>query len=489
MLKPRKRNKTFQGMKNYFTSMRFLILFTMTLLVATPVVAFDLMFVRTYPDGILDQRQEEVQKEAQKLSLKITGWVSQKQFHLDDPEYARYVKQVELLKSSASIFDNLQVINRRHQITADNNNSLPGVYVISDDVTRALDGETKVDVSLERKKITAFIPVVNKEDSRRVDGVLLATYPIDTTLKNVEQVQSGVRAIEVVILLLTIVIATVMSIVLTRPYKKIEHQISDLSNGLSDEMTVYNFYETRLISEAFNKMLKIQQGEDEKRQEFVSNVSHELKTPIASMKVLADSLLQQEEVPNEIYREFITDIAEEIDRESRIISDLLSLTKIEKTDSQLEVAPCSINRIISILVKRIRPIADKRNIRIFLDAYCDVTADVDEVKLSLAFSNLIENAVKYNRDGGWVKLYLNADANYFYFKVSDNGIGIPEKEQEDVFQRFYRVDKARTSGLGGTGLGLSITRSIIVKHRGVIKVYSDGENGTTFTVRIPLVMN
>lgn len=475
-----------QRLKNVLTSMRFLILLCMTLLVALPILAFDLTFVRTYPEDILNQRCEEVQKEAQKLSLKVTGWMDTGEFLMHPQQRSDYKRQVELLKASTNIFDSVQVVNSEREVIADNANYSLRMLVVSGEVTKALSGRLNVSVNRERKVISAYMPVVNTKNSDRVEGVLLATYPIDTTLKNIDRVQSFIRTIEWAIFSLSILLVFGLSIILTSPYKRISKQIGELSTGLADEMDVTTFYETRLISEAFNRLMKKQLREDELKQEFVSNVSHELRTPITSMKVLAESLVQQEDVPNEIYREFMNDIVAEIDREDRIISDLLSLVRIEKTDDLPEPVETSINQLVHTLIKRLQPIADKREISIAFDERDEVIAKVDEVKLSLAFSNLIENAVKYNRDGGWVKLYLNADPQYFYFKVSDNGIGIPEEAQEDIFQRFYRVDKARSSSTGGTGLGLSITRSIIIRHKGVIKVYSDGETGTTFTVRIPL---
>ena len=225
---------------------------------------------------------------------------------------------------------------------------------------------------------------------------------------------------------------------------------------------------------------------DDSRQEFVSNVSHELKTPITSMKVLADSLLMQEDAPVELYKEFMSDIAQEIDRESQIISDLLSLVKLDKKASDLNIAPININEMLESILKRLRPIAAQRNIELVFESFRPVTAEIDEVKLSLAFSNLVENAIKYNIDNGWVHVSLNADHKYFYVKVSDSGMGIPEESVEHIFERFYRVDKSRSREIGGTGLGLAITRSAILMHRGAIKVYSKENEGTTFTVRVPL---
>jgi len=137
-------------------------------------------------------------------------------------------------------------------------------------------------------------------------------------------------------------------------------------------------------------------------------------------------------------------------------------------------------------LKRLKPIASKRNIELVLESYRPVTAECDEVKLTLALSNLVENAIKYNVAGGWVQVTLDADHKFFYVTVDDSGIGIPEEYQDKIFERFYRVDKARSRETGGTGLGLSITKNIIQMHHGAIKVASKEDEGTTFSVRIPL---
>ena len=247
------------------------------------------------------------------------------------------------------------------------------------------------------------------------------------------------------------------------------------------------FVETRAVSDAYNKTLKRLRQLDDSRQQFVSNVSHELKTPITSIRVLADSLMGQEDVPVELYREFMSDISEEIDRESQIIDDLLTLVRLDKSQAELNVTQININELLEAALKRLRPIAQQKNVELILESFRPVVAEVDKTKLSLAVSNLVENAVKYNNRDGWVKVSLNADHKFFYIKVADNGIGIPEDAQEHVFERFYRVDKARSREAGGTGLGLAITRSVVYSHHGAIKLYSRENEGTTFTVRIPLI--
>ena len=207
---------------------------------------------------------------------------------------------------------------------------------------------------------------------------------------------------------------------------------------------------------------------------------------MTSMKVLADSLVGQQGVPEELYQEFLSDITEEIDRENKIITDLLSLVKMDKKAADMNISNMNINELLENILKRLRPIADQRRIDLILDSFRPVTEDVDEVKFTLAISNLVENGIKYNVDEGWVRVTLDADHKDFYVTVADSGLGIPEDSIERIFERFYRVDKSHSREIGGTGLGLAITRSSIAMHHGIIKVSSKEGEGTTFTVKIPL---
>ena len=224
----------------------------------------------------------------------------------------------------------------------------------------------------------------------------------------------------------------------------------------------------------------------ETAEEYAGNAAHELKSPLASMKVLADSLLLQEDAPVELYKEFMGDMSEEIERENKIINDLLSLVKMDKTANTMNIKSENMNELIEKILKRLRPIAATRNIELVYESFRPVTTEVDEMKISLAISNLVENAIKYNKENGWVHVSLNADHKNCYIEVADSGIGIPAEAQEHIFERFYRVDKSHSREIGGTGLGLAIARSAVVMHRGAIKVFSQPSEGTTFTVRIPL---
>ena len=204
------------------------------------------------------------------------------------------------------------------------------------------------------------------------------------------------------------------------------------------------------------------------------------------MKVLADSLLGQEDVPAELYKEFMGDIAEEIERENKIINDLLSLVKMDKSAGSLNISVVNVNELLETIMKRLRPIAEKQYVELVLESFRPVSAEIDEVKISLALTNLVENAIKYNKPEGWVHVSLNADHKYFFVRVEDSGIGIPEESLEHIYERFYRVDKSHSREIGGTGLGLAITRNAVLMHRGAIKAHSKEGEGTIFTVRIPL---
>jgi signal transduction histidine kinase len=204
------------------------------------------------------------------------------------------------------------------------------------------------------------------------------------------------------------------------------------------------------------------------------------------MKVLAASLLSEENVDPAVYREFLEDIDSEIDRENKIISDLLALVKEDRTNIDLEMTETDINELAETVMKRMRPIAEIADIAMTLINRREVRAEVDSTRISLVLTNLIENAIKYNREHGEVTVTVDADEEYFTLSVADNGIGIPEEDQAHIFERFFRVDKSRSREIGGTGLGLSITKSAILRHHGTISVESKEGEGTTFTVRIPL---
>ena len=329
---------------------------------------------------------------------------------------------------------------------------------------------------------------IMEDGTDRIVGVMLASVSTDTIEDSLRIFHTKGRLILLVVYILVAVLAMLLSERIVRPLKRITRELEDTTEGYEwDGLHEETYAETKQISDAFNKLLSRLRQIDKSREEFVSNVSHELKTPLASMKVLADSLIFQENVPVELYEEFMQDIGKEIDRENEIINDLLTLVKMDKTAQDVNIRQTNVNDLLELILKRLRPIAEKKNVEMVLESFRPVVAEIDEVKMTLAISNLVENAIKYNMENGWVHVSLNADHRFFYVKVADSGIGIPKEDQEHVFERFFRVDKSHSKEVGGTGLGLAIARNAVLMHRGSIKVYSEANEGTTFTVRVPLL--
>ena len=325
-------------------------------------------------------------------------------------------------------------------------------------------------------------------ESGASQGVLLASVSTENILTTLALLTRSALLMELIIVVIIIVLSFIFSIVLVTPFEKLSQSIAKVRAGFSSKpVSAPEYLETRHIAEAFNVVLGRMNALDASRQEFVSNVSHELKTPMASMKVLADVLMSQEHAPEEMYREFLQDICHEIDRENNIIQELLTLVRMDRTDIALKVEPVNINDAAEQVMKWVRPIADENDIQLVLEHKAQVIAEVDETRLNMIMTNLVENAVKYNRKFGKVTMTIDKDNQNFFITVEDTGIGMAEAELDKIYERFYRVDKSRSREIGGTGLGLSITRSAILLHHGKIDVTSVEGEGTTFTVTIPLI--
>lgn len=371
-----------------------------------------------------------------------------------------------------------------------------GKIIISEEVIRSFGGESLSNYDREHgfiemtTPITETVKVMTEEgevEKSYVRGVMLTSISSDSIMTTKDVLNRKAMILEALMIMAIIGIAIVLSNVLTRPFGRVTQAINEIKAGYTDEsIPVPDYLETEHIMTAFNQLLGRMKVLDKSRQEFVSNVSHELKTPMASIKVLADSLMAQPEAPVEMYREFMGDITAEIDRENRIITDLLSLVKMDKTVADLNISTININELTELILKRLRPIARKKDIEIVFESIRPVTAEVDEVKMSLIISNLVENAIKYNKDHGSVKVTLDADYQMFSLEVADTGIGMPKEAMERIYERFYRVDKSHSREIGGTGLGLAITRSAVLMHRGQITANSILDEGTTFLVKIPL---
>ena len=480
-------------LKNIFHKLKFLRslktrIFLILLIVGLiPCVSMRFAILQNYEQRAVNVRTSDITTQLRILANHLITY-----HYLQDT--SSEVINAELSQLSNLYDGRVMIINNDLRIVKDTYGISENKTIISEEVVRCAKGESANKYDRDNGYIEMTIPITetvnNVDTSERneiVQGVMLVSASTDSIMTTMDILSRQALIIEVIAILAIVIISVLAAQVLIKPFEKITTALDKAQEGYTnDPISVTDCLETEHIGDAFNRVLGRMKVLDDSRQEFVSNVSHELKTPITSMKVLADSLISQNDVPMEVYQEFMEDIAKEIEREDKIITDLLSLVKMDRTAADLNITEVDINVLVELIMRRLRPIAQKRDVEVVFESLRPVTAAVDEVKITLVISNLVENAIKYNTEQGWVKVTLDADHQFFTLVVEDSGIGIPEESLDHIYERFYRVDKSRSREIGGTGLGLAITRSAILMHRGSIRVESVEGVGTTFTVKIPL---
>ena len=466
----------------------FLIILLMGLV---PAYIIKAGILQNYEARAVDVRQSDVQNQLKIIANHLITYN-----YLQDT--SSEVINAELEQLSNLYSGRVLIINGNLKIIKDTYGISEGKTIISEEVIKCLKGTGMSKYDRNNGFIEITTPITETvtaenqtegmpEGTELTRGVMLTSVSTDIIMATMDVLNRKALILEIIMVVVVFAIAGVLANVLIRPFDRITKAIMEIGNGHMDgDISVPTYQETEHISNAFNLLHNQMMNIDSSRQDFVANVSHELKTPITSVKVLADSLLAQQDVPAELYREFLEDIAEEIEREDKIINDLLALVKMDKSAAELNITSVNMNELAEIILKRMRPIARKRDIELLLVSTREVTAEIDEVKMSLILTNLIENAIKYNREHGKVTVTLDADHQYFTITVEDTGIGIPEESLNRIYDRFYRVDKSHSREIGGAGLGLAITKNAVQLHRGSIKVESTFGEGTRFLVKIPL---
>lgn len=314
------------------------------------------------------------------------------------------------------------IINSSLNIVRDTYSADDGKTVIWENIVRTIQGESLYFFDDATSYLIVSVPLTNSDGE--VNGAIVMNKSMDYLDQNIENMLTYYIIAAVIILIITIAAAVVFSARFTKPIMGLSNNLDNIISEYSSELPeVKSYTEVVDIYRKFNEVLIKLHSIDESRQEFVSNVSHELKTPLTSMKVLADSINGSEDVPLEMYREFMSDIGAEIDRENNIINDLLSLVRMDKSDAKLNISAVNMNELIDAVLKRLRPIAEKADIELVFESFRPVIVEVDEVKFTLVVTNLVENAIKYNNPGGYVHISLNSDHQFCYIKVEDNGLG------------------------------------------------------------------
>ena len=301
----------------------------------------------------------------------------------------------------------------------------------------------------------------------------------------IQSLQNTVLRITLVLEIVLILFSLIFSRTYSRRISKIMASMRIIQRGdYSHKVKLGGHDELTFLGDEFNDLTERLQTSEQKRSRFVSDASHELKTPLASIKLLTDSILQND-MDMETVREFVGDIGNEADRLTRTTGKLLSLTKVDGQIAEdceiINMAP-TVERVVRMLTA----IAQENGITIETDLSQDSPVLILEDDLYQIAFNLVENGIKYNVPGGHLTVQLTRQGENAVLRVSDTGMGIPKEALPHIFERFYRVDKARARATGGSGLGLAIVRAIVLRNRGEISVDTEFGKGTVFTVSFPI---
>ena len=315
-------------------------------------------------------------------------------------------------------------------------------------------------------------------------------------ISQVQEIYENLRDIQFRILFWLVIVAAAVMLVnmivlrtITRPISELNEGISRMSRGdLSARVNVRGKNEFAGLAAAFNSMSERLEQLDMSRNQFVSNASHELKTPLSTMKILIESILYQDPLDPAMAKEFLGNVNDEIDRLNRIVSDLLTLVNMDSGAMKLKLEELDAATLLQNQVKRLSPLARENGIELECSAGNSLKITGDQLKLEQVIYNVIDNAIKYTARGGEVHCALSRSKNMAVIRISDTGEGIPAEDLPHIFDRFYRVDKARSRATGGTGLGLSIVKQIVLSHGGTITPESTVGKGTTFTIQLPLAV-
>lgn len=324
-------------------------------------------------------------------------------------------------------------------------------------------------------------------DQGKTIGLILFSSPIQDMMQRLLALQNRMTLYFVAAAIAAMGIALVISRVITRPIVTLTRGIQRMGRGdLSVRVPVKGSGELKRLSETFNVMSEKLEMLDKSRNQFVSNASHELKTPLSTMKILLENIIYQPEMDSGLRTEFLTDINREINRLNLIISDLLTLVSMDSKTMRLNRDTFRFADVVTDVVHRLSIVAEKRRqeIKLQISDPCEMYADT--AKLTQVVYNIMDNAIKYTPEGGLIRVRLVRSGRDAILRISDNGPGIPKEDQPHIFDRFYRVDKSRGRDSGGTGLGLSIVNQLVLMHGGSVSVQSEEGQGSTFTVELPI---
>jgi len=363
-------------------------------------------------------------------------------------------------------------------------NSQKEVYALFPEVITALEGNDVFTWNYHNRSMSSKAAMPVYSYGTLVGCVYLMEFDADQGVL-INSLQSNIFTITLILEIAVIVFSIWFSTAYTGRLRKIMSSIRTVRTGdYSHKLDVGGNDELTVLGNEFNDLISRLQISEKKRSQFVSDASHELKTPLASIKLLSDTILQNDMDASTV-KEFVEDIGQEAERLNRMSQKLLTLSRIEgQSDGNCEII--FISPTVDRVVRMLSVIADESQIQISCDLKSDSSILILEDDLYQIIFNLVENGIKYNRHGGILHVSLSRDEENAVISVHDTGMGISEEALEHIFERFYRVDKARSRSTGGSGLGLAIVKNLVERNGGSIRAESKLGEGTRFLVTFPI---
>lgn len=445
------------------------------------MIAAVLVLLNTYPllqsQNMVFKSKETSMKSAVKIIEASLGGLKQ----LDEENVTRALSSVR--ETGASRVLVTDTAGRILYDTREENGAV-GLYAFYTEIVQALEGN---DAFYCYYDSTAFLsrmasPVVYHN---QIVGAVYA-YEYDTEQADIlKSFQSNLMKISVLIALGVIALSILLSRVLTAQITDLLSAIRKVREGAySHRAAVKGSDEIGQIAAEFNSLTDRLQTTEDARRRFVSDASHELKTPLAGIRLLTDSILQTGDMDPDTTREFVGDIGREAERLTRITENLLRLTRLDSGAVQ-PVAPVKVAPVLERVARMLAILAREKNVTLTWEAAEDTVALATEDDVHQILYNLMDNGIKYSGTDGFVHAAARAEGDWVIMTVEDNGIGIPEDDLPHIFERFYRVDKMRSRAIGGTGLGLSIVKDTVESRGGRITAAAREGGGTVFTVHLP----
>ncbi len=481
--------------KEFIHSIRWKITIAYLLIIVVAFCVIGFSLIQLVGEYLFTQRTRDDQRIADALAEEFGGYL------VAFDASSMYETAMQTARAEQS---RVLVLDRLCTVQVDTNSQLNGQRFITAEINNVLGGAPSDNGLYDagnagtfwfRAALNAFSGVnamtgvyasAIYNPSGALSGVLVYISQVQEIYESLREIQLKILAWMAIVAAMVLVVNALVLRTITRPIGELNVGIARMSQGdLSARVNVRGKNEFASLAAAFNSMSERLEQLDKSRSQFVSNASHELKTPLSTIKILIETLLYQDPMDPGMAKEFLTDVNKEIDRLNRIVSDLLTLVNID-SGMKMNLVNLDIGALLQEQVKRLGPLARENGIELDCAAKETLEVNGDMLKLQQVIYNIIDNAIKYTPRGGEVHCSLARSGKKAVIRVSDTGVGIPEEDLPHIFDRFYRVDKARSRETGGTGLGLSIVKQFVLLHGGTIDAASELGKGTTFTIELPL---